>query len=681
MTVNKSLYCMFRLLIFAITMLLLSSICNGQGVSNFGATRAQDTSRTPAQLKLPAYGGSLDTMLLTIMPNGDVKKVAKNQFGATYLAGYGLGLTGNTFFVDTVAIATQYDLSQIPQIDTASLSSRIDSKISYIDTLTTILTRSSVSNGSIPKSSTQTNTIPTQNAVSRLVDLRAATSVGTPYLWLIVDTPYVKLSAGNRIDSMFDASENARHFGQTVNANRSIFNASGGMNNQPYASFSDDATFPSKYSSSTITLDTTYTMFIVFRVNKPVPATNTFFLGSSSSACMQVTSTGGIAYGLSSGQTGAFRGGANNYMINEVNRIGRVVDYLVGGVELPASNTSATTGTFNWNGLGNTFASAGQYADMNFHELIAYDTRLTGEQLYKVRRYLQGKYGGISGGLFCVGDSWTAGPTDGTRYSTKLAGYLGMMEINQGISGTVLESIASPELNNVYDRKQFMPYGPKGEGYAVVMIGGNDVTRADKTAYNPMLYKFQLSTVANTLLNKGWERWETVIANQARFTGQTQARWDSFANAALEVARELNVMGADVNTLFGNNIANNAGIGGDGIHPTSTQSDTLAKFIRNVIYNGWTKDTVTLVSGSYRWLIPNALPYVFTGTTSTWTLPPVIGNSGGVINIKNRGSGTVTINAYAGANEIFTNAAVNTYALTTGSAIILRCDGTYWLIE
>lgn len=90
---------MTRLLIFAITMLLLSSICNGQGKSTFGATRAQDTSMTVAQVKFSAYGGSLDTMLMIILPNGDVKKVSKNQFAK--IPGYGFTQSGNTFNVDT----------------------------------------------------------------------------------------------------------------------------------------------------------------------------------------------------------------------------------------------------------------------------------------------------------------------------------------------------------------------------------------------------------------------------------------------------------------------------------------------------------------------------------------------------------------------------------------------------
>ena len=73
--------------------------------------------------------------------------------------------------------------------------------------------------------------------------------------------------------------------------------------------------------------------------------------------------------------------------------------------------------------------------------------------------------------------------------------------------------------------------------------------------------------------------------------------------------------------------------------------------------------------------------YVATGTTSTWTLPAISGNTGVVYHIKNRGAGIVTINSNAGGNDIYLISASNTYALTAGSAIILINDGTYWLIE
>lgn len=98
-------------------MLLLSSICNGQGRSNFGATRAQDTSFTPAQLKFGAYAGSADTTIPVIMPNGDVKKVAKNHFSGR------LGFTPET-------LLNILDFGAIPddgEDDTQPIQDAIDS--------------------------------------------------------------------------------------------------------------------------------------------------------------------------------------------------------------------------------------------------------------------------------------------------------------------------------------------------------------------------------------------------------------------------------------------------------------------------------------------------------------------------------------------------------------------------
>ena len=79
--------------------------------------------------------------------------------------------------------------------------------------------------------------------------------------------------------------------------------------------------------------------------------------------------------------------------------------------------------------------------------------------------------------------------------------------------------------------------------------------------------------------------------------------------------------------------------------------------------------------------IGNAEHYSFTGTTTTWTLPVVSGNTGQIYYMKNRGSGNITLNSNAGGNDIYTSSAVNTTTITPGSAIILVNDGTYWLVE
>lgn len=128
---------MLRLILFAVVMLALSGLCNGQGRTGFGSTRAQDTSFTKGQLKLEAYSGSGDTTILVLMPNGDVKKVAKTAFGGSYTGGYGIDISGNVVAIDTLVVtqwsdtlsvlATKGDIAGIPVLDTSSLSARIDS--------------------------------------------------------------------------------------------------------------------------------------------------------------------------------------------------------------------------------------------------------------------------------------------------------------------------------------------------------------------------------------------------------------------------------------------------------------------------------------------------------------------------------------------------------------------------
>jgi hypothetical protein len=77
-------------------------------------------------------------------------------------------------------------------------------------------------------------------------------------------------------------------------------------------------------------------------------------------------------------------------------------------------------------------------------------------------------------------------------------------------------------------------------------------------------------------------------------------------------------------------------------------------------------------------LIGNSQSYIFTGTTTTWTLPAVASTTGVIYYIKNRGSGAITLNADSGNNEIYDTSAVNTITVNAGAAIILISDGTYF---
>jgi hypothetical protein len=69
--------------------------------------------------------------------------------------------------------------------------------------------------------------------------------------------------------------------------------------------------------------------------------------------------------------------------------------------------------------------------------------------------------------------------------------------------------------------------------------------------------------------------------------------------------------------------------------------------------------------------------YVFSGTTATWTLPPLSGNTGKFFFIKNRGTGNVTLQA-AGSDSLYKSAVVSSITILPGEAYIIANDGVYW---
>lgn len=76
--------------------------------------------------------------------------------------------------------------------------------------------------------------------------------------------------------------------------------------------------------------------------------------------------------------------------------------------------------------------------------------------------------------------------------------------------------------------------------------------------------------------------------------------------------------------------------------------------------------------------------YIFTGSTTTWTLPAlsaVYSGRGSMITIKNAGSGNITLNSAAGGNDIYNTSAVNTLTIAAGTAVVLMPNGTAFYVE
>jgi lysophospholipase L1-like esterase len=70
--------------------------------------------------------------------------------------------------------------------------------------------------------------------------------------------------------------------------------------------------------------------------------------------------------------------------------------------------------------------------------------------------------------------------------------------------------------------------------------------------------------------------------------------------------------------------------------------------------------------------------FVFTGTTTTWTLPALANNTGLTYRIKNRGSGAITLQR-AGSDNIYDTSSVTSISIAAGASREIVNDGTFWL--
>ena len=70
----------------------------------------------------------------------------------------------------------------------------------------------------------------------------------------------------------------------------------------------------------------------------------------------------------------------------------------------------------------------------------------------------------------------------------------------------------------------------------------------------------------------------------------------------------------------------------------------------------------------------------FTGTTATWTLPPITGSKGRILFIKNRGTGNLTIHGNGG-DAMWDSSSVASIIILPGASRIMVCDDSIWNVE
>lgn len=101
------------------------------------------------------------------------------------------------------------------------------------------------------------------------------------------------------------------------------------------------------------------------------------------------------------------------------------------------------------------------------------------------------------------------------------------------------------------------------------------------------------------------------------------------------------------------------------------QSNALSRGVLEKTRNQVINNSTFTIDGT-------ASHYVFSGTTSTWTLPAIASSMNMTIHIKNRGSGSITLNSNIGGNDIYDTSATNTITIAANASAMLSNDGTYF---
>lgn len=127
---------------------------------------------------------------------------------------------------------------------------------------------------------------------------------------------------------------------------------------------------------------------------------------------------------------------------------------------------------------------------------------------------------------------------------------------------------------------------------------------------------------------------------------------------------------------------------GTPLAPTATAGTNNTQIATTAFVNNVANASVVLTSTTAATLtlaiVTNTLVnyYVFTGTTTTWTLPVPAGFTAKKLALINTGSGTATVNTNAGATVIYNGGLplVATYPLLSGSNVELISDGSRWIV-
>lgn len=105
-----------------------------------------------------------------------------------------------------------------------------------------------------------------------------------------------------------------------------------------------------------------------------------------------------------------------------------------------------------------------------------------------------------------------------------------------------------------------------------------------------------------------------------------------------------------------------------------------SKFSGNIIANSIKLNNVSETSAATLTLSTSVNHYIFTGSTTTWTLPALSSSLGVMYFIKNAGSGNLVLNA-GGADHLYDVSQVTTITISAGTARIIVGSASNWYVE
>ena len=187
----------------------------------------------------------------------------------------------------------------------------------------------------------------------------------------------------------------------------------------------------------------------------------------------------------------------------------------------------------------------------------------------------------------------------------------------------------------------------------------------------------------------------------------------SDANTSVGTGRNMTLSAAitaNRTLTLGNPSTFGTGSGRDLVIEIQTSTSNAFQWIASpAIYNGSGADSVTslcngatyqIYSDGARWVmkatsygssgslessagsltLSSFIQYIFTGSTTTWTLPPLNGNQGRSYHIKNTGSGNITLGV-SGSDHIYDTSQVTSVTIAPGAVRTLYASTSNWNLE